>query len=137
MKLEIFTLFADQQNYLDYQDKGWRDDIIVKKDEEYFNLNLYTIESFSFDVNTMIRKQNEVIMDTNILIVKDMTYNSIINAIIKNFQNNYFDNIKSCEVYDGKIKFVMNKNTYNSYTKANIQTEIKISELIKISEHIL
>lgn len=135
MKIEMFVIYGDDKNYLDFQDKGWRDDIIVKINDEYFNLNIYTLESFVFDMNLTIKNHGTYIMDPNIIIVEKMDYQSILKNIIDNYQNDYFNNIKPCKINKNKLNLIVNKKTLMAYNNAYISTCFDASDLIKVLEY--
>ena len=129
MKVSMFVKFSTEKDYLDFQTKGWRDDVIVYIDSKVFNLNVYQFDVFNYTIRTMIKGKKGILMDSNILIVEDMTYKNIFNSIIKNIENEYFNCISPCNIYVNNIELVLNKQTKKTYRKANIPISFRFEEL--------
>ena len=129
MKVSMFVKFSTEKDYLDFQTRGWRDDVIVYIDSKVFNLNVYQFDVFNYTIRTMIKEKKGILMDSNILIVEDMTYKNIFNSIIKNIENEYFNCISPCNIDGNNIELVLNKQTKKTYRKANIPVSFRFEEL--------
>lgn len=129
MKVSMFVKFSTEKDYIDFQTKGWRDDVIVYIDSKVFNLNVYQFDVFNYTIRTMIKEKKGILMDSNILIVEDMTYKNIFYSIIKNIENEYFNFISPCNIYGNNIELVLNKQTKKTYRKANIPVSFRFEEL--------
>lgn len=99
--MNVFELYFSEHNELtEYEaiNKGYRLDVYVKIGEEVFNLSVYTLVRLTQDFETEIAYRGIYSSDVNLVLVENTDYTSIINIIKECYQQNYFQNIKPCDI---------------------------------------
>ena len=102
------------------QTRGYRFDVFVKYKNNFFELYVLSFKNFYRDLKLRYNRWGFYYSKSNLLIVKKVTKENIIRAVLKNVELNYFDRIKECEVIGDEIKYLL-----SNYT-------VKIDKLIEI-----
>lgn len=87
--------------------RGYRWDIIVKTDANYFLLNAYDLSRLSQDSEEEIRLKGSYDVAPNLILVKDVSNMETVKTIKRLYETNYFDEIKPLNLISGDIKKTM------------------------------
>jgi hypothetical protein len=96
--LSIYCLENSEWMDFDSDKRGYRGDIYVKADSEYFQLNIYDIVRLKQDFETEIEYYGFFDIESNIVLVEDVTLVKIKKTIEYLYSKQYFKKIKPLEI---------------------------------------
>lgn len=112
--------------------KNYRNDVYVKIDNKFYNLSIITIARLKEEVEESF--ENEIVFCTpnNVIIVKEVTNDCIIDSIKVLYHKNYFSGCKECEINDKNIVYNLSEAVKKVYKKNNFDISFPINKLEQI-----
>lgn len=102
--IEIYFLSDDERSEWEAVQKEWRNDVIVYCNDSFFQLNIYTPLRLTQDFETEIESYGFYEVDENIVLVSATDKKTVVFTILKLYETDYFDKIKSFKCEDkGKL----------------------------------
>lgn len=98
--IEIYLLLDDERTEWEAVQKGWRNDVIVYCNDSFFQLNMFTPLRLTQDFETEIESYGFYAVDENIVLVSAADKQTVVFTILKLYETDYFDKIKSFECED-------------------------------------
>jgi len=131
-EIEIYIQDDTFEYTLITRTRGYRFDVYVKYKNKFFRMYVSSRQTFEQLLKINYNNNGFYDSESNLLIVKKVTKENIIQAILKNAELNYFDKIKEWEVIENEIMYPLNEETIASHKKLNLPISIKIDKLIEI-----
>ncbi len=112
--------------------KNYRNDVYVKIDNNFYNLSIITIARLKQEVEESF--ENEIVFCTpnNVIIVKEVTNDCIIDSIKVLYKKNYFFGCKECVINDNNIIYNLSEEVKKVYKKNNFDIFFPINKLKQI-----
>lgn len=112
--------------------KNYRNDVYVKIDNNFYNLSIITIARLKQDVEESF--ENEIVFCTpnNVIIVKEVTNDCIIDSIKALYKKNYFFGCKECVIKDNNIIYNLSEEVKKVYKKNDFDISFPINKLKQI-----
>lgn len=126
--IEIYV--HDDSNEYEYDfgvQKGYWDNVYVRKNNKVFRLNIITLERLVQECNYSMQWAGCYISDPNIVIVKSATKNDIVKTLLKQNEIGYFEQLVQCDVV-GEIICLQSEKIWMRTNK----NSFKVDELKKI-----
>lgn len=112
--------------------KNYRNDVYVKIDNNFYNLSIITIARLKEEVEESFENEIVFCMPNNLIIVKEVTNDCIIDSIKVLYHKNYFSGCKECEINDNKIIYNLSEEVKKVYKKNNFNISFPINKLEQI-----
>ena len=112
--------------------KNYRNDVYVKIDNNFYNLSIITIARLKEEVEESFENEIVFCMPNNLIIVKEVTNDCIIDSIKVLYNKNYFSGCKECEINDNKIIYNLSEEVKKVYKKNNFDISFPINKLEQI-----
>ena len=112
--------------------KNYRNDVYVKIDNNFYNLSIITIARLKEEVEESFENEIVFCMTNNLIIVKEVTNDCIIDSIKVLYHKNYFSGCKECEINDNKIIYNLSEEVKKVYKKNNFDISFPINKLEQI-----
>lgn len=98
----INIYFGEDSELAEYEaiSKGYRIDIYVEIENDFFNVNVYSMIRLKQDFESEVESYGFYAIDPNLIIVNNTTKNEIIFTLNKLYGQEYFQNIKPIENVD-------------------------------------
>lgn len=112
--------------------KNYRNDVYVKIDNNFYNLSIITIARLKEEVEESFENKIVFCMPNNLIIVKEVTNDCIIDSIKVLYHKNYFSGCKECEINDNKIIYNLSEEVKKVYKKNNFDISFPINKLEQI-----
>lgn len=112
--------------------KNYRNDVYVKIDNNFYNLSIITIARLKEEVEESFENEIVFCMPNNLIIVKEVTNDCIIDSIKVLYHKNYFSGCKECEINDNKIIYNLSEEVKKVYKKNNFDISFPINKLEQI-----
>lgn len=112
--------------------KNYRNDVYVKIDNNFYNLSIITIARLKEEVEESFENEIVFCMPNNLIIVKEVTNDCIIDSIKVLYHKNYFSGCKECEINDNKIIYNLSEEVKKMYKKNNFDISFPINKLEQI-----
>lgn len=112
--------------------KNYRNDVYVKIDNNFYNLSIITITRLKEEVEESFENEIVFCMPNNLIIVKEVTNDCIIDSIKVLYHKNYFSGCKECEINDNKIIYNLSEEVKKVYKKNNFDISFPINKLEQI-----
>ena len=126
--LEIFVHDASDEYEYDFGvQKGYWDNIYVKKKCKVFRINVITLERLIQDCKTNLDWFGCYLTDPNIVVVDKALKSNIIKTLLKQDEMQFFEHIAHCDI-NGEILYLKSEELWNK--KGN--KSFNINELEKI-----
>ncbi|NLW46988.1 MAG: hypothetical protein GXY86_06595 [Firmicutes bacterium] len=93
-QLEVFVLDNSELAEFEAINKGYRNDVYIRKDGKYYQVNVYHILRLQQDFQSEIEDYGYYAIDPNLILVKEVSNKEIIQTIIFLNRQMYFDEIK-------------------------------------------
>ncbi len=93
-EIEIFCLYDDELSEYETHNKGYRNDLYVKTNSHYYQLNIYSITRLQQDFQSGIEDCGLYSVEPNLIIVKEVTIQSIKSIVFYLYKKKYFEEIK-------------------------------------------
>jgi hypothetical protein len=92
--INIFCLDNSELKEYDSIDRGYRSDIYVSTNNEFYNLNIYDIVRLQQDFEAEVQSNGFFGIEPNLIIVKNVDIATIKHTINRLYKQKYFDKIK-------------------------------------------
>ena len=131
-RIEIYVKDNSQEKNLLCKARGYRRDIFVKVNENFYKMNVFSFTYLKQYLQNQYELEKVYCIEPNLLIVRSVSKKNIIDTILKQAQNFYFDEIKKCKVANGLILFPLDDNTRKIYLTNKWPISIPIDELVRL-----
>lgn len=112
--------------------KNYRNDVYVKIDNKFYNLSIITINRLKDEVKETFKNENVYCTPNNLVIVKEVTNDCIIESIKSLYAKNYFVGCKECEIIDNSIVYNLSEEEKKVYEKNSFDITFPINKLEQI-----
>ncbi len=93
-QLKIYFLYDTELSEYEAIQKGYRVDVFVKFDNQYFNLRVYDIIRLQQEFESEIDSRGYYAVEPNLVLVKEANKKEIVNTIKNLYKQKYFEEIK-------------------------------------------
>lgn len=93
---EIGVYFLDDSELAEYEaiSKGYRIDVYVKTDTDFYNVRVYTLIRLQQDFDSEIENYGFYAIEPNLILVKEATKEEIVFTLKKLKEQKYFEEIR-------------------------------------------
>ena len=112
--------------------KNYRNDVYVKIDNKFHNLSIITINRLKDEVKETFKNESACCTPNNLVIVKEVTNDCIIESIKSLYAKNYFIGCKECEIIDNNIVYNLSEEVKKVYEKNSFDITFPIYKLEQI-----
>lgn len=112
--------------------KNYRNDVYVKIDNNFYNLSIITIARLKDEVEESFEDGIVFCTPNNLIIVKEVTNDCIIDSIKVLYHKNYFSGCKECEVDNNQIIYNLSEEVKKVYKNNNFDISFPINKLEQI-----
>lgn len=112
--------------------KNYRNDVYVKIENNFYNLSIITIARLKEEVEESFEDGIVFCTPNNLIIVKEVTNDCIIDSIKVLYHKNYFSGCKECEVDNNQIIYNLSEEVKKVYKNNNFDISFPINKLEQI-----
>lgn len=112
--------------------RNYRNDVYVEINNKFFNLSIITIGRLKDEVKETFKNDNVFHTPNNLIIVKEVTNDCIIESIKSLYAKNYFTGCKECQIVDGNIVYNLSEEVKKVYKQNSFELSFPISKLEQI-----
>ena len=112
--------------------KNYRNDVYVKIDNMFYNVSIITINRLKDEVKETFKNESVYCTPNNLVIVKEVTNDCIIESIKSLYAKNYFIGCKECEIIDNSIVYNLSEEEKKVYEKNSFDITFPINKLEQI-----
>ena len=112
--------------------KNYRYDVYVKIENNFYNLSIITIARLKEEVEESFEDGIVFCTPNNLIIVKEVTNDCIIDSIKVLYHKNYFSGCKECEVDNNQIIYNLSEEVKKVYKNNNFDISFPINKLEQI-----
>ena len=112
--------------------KNYRNDVYVKIDNKFYNVSIITINRLKDEVKETFKNESVYCTPNNLVIVKEVTNDCIIENIKSLYAKNYFVGCKECEIIDNSIVYNLSEEEKKVYEKNSFDITFQINKLEQI-----
>ena len=112
--------------------KNYRNDVYVKIDNKFYNVSIITINRLKDEVKETFKNESVYCTPNNLVIVKEVTNDCIIESIKSLYAKNYFIGCKECEIIDNNIVYNLSEEVKKVYEKNSFDITFPINKLERI-----
>lgn len=112
--------------------KNYRNDVYVKINNKFYNVSIITINRLKDEVKETFKNESVYCTPNNLVIVKEVTNDSIIESIKSLYAKNYFVGCKECEIIDNSIVYNLSEEEKKVYEKNSFDITFLINKLEQI-----
>ena len=112
--------------------KNYRNDVYVKINNKFYNVSIITINRLKDEVKETFKNESVYCTPNNLVIVKEVTKDSIIESIKSLYAKNYFIGCKECEIIDNNIVYNLSEEVKKVYEKNSFDITFPINKLKQI-----
>ena len=112
--------------------KNYRNDVYVKIDNKFYNVSIITINRLKDEVKETFKNESVYCTPNNLIIVKEVTNDCIIDSIKVLYHKNYFSGCKECEVDNNQIIYNLSEEVKKVYKNNNFDISFPINKLEQI-----
>lgn len=96
---EVEVYFSDDSKLAESEaiQKGYRLDVYVKVEEDYFNVRVYDLIRLNQDFDDEVQSDGYYLIEPNLLLVKEVNRKEIKFTIGELYKQKYFNNLKPLE----------------------------------------
>ncbi len=98
IEYSIFTEDNSSLALLEAEHRGYKADIYVKISKQYFKVSVYSIFRLAQDFEVEFAEGGHYDVPNNLILVKNVTPESIRKAVINSIKGKYFDKVKPSDV---------------------------------------
>lgn len=93
------VIFTDDTELAEYEavNKGYRNDVFVKIQEDYFNLRVYDIVRLKQDFESEVEEYGYYSAEPNLVLVTEVTKDNVLKIISQLYEDGYFNHLKSVD----------------------------------------
>lgn len=95
--MDNFTvIFTDNTELAEYEavNKGYRNDVLVKIQEDYYNLRVYDVVRLKQDFDSEVEEYGYYSTEPNLVLVTEVTSENVIKIISRLYDDGYFHHLK-------------------------------------------
>lgn len=118
--------WSDEEAY----EKGRRDDLVLENEGHFYRLRIYDSISFRQEVQREVSYSGYSVLEPNLIILNEVTRNEIENVLKKEITIDTLSLMKEYEVKNGKLIIANNANEVAQAEAFNLNTNVKIDDLI-------
>lgn len=96
----IYFMYDTELSEYEAIQKGYRVDVFVKVDNQYFNLRVYDIIRLQQEFESEIDSRGYYAVEPNLVLVKEANKKEIVNTIRSLYKQKYFEKIKPTSEVD-------------------------------------
>ena len=96
-EIEVYFLYDSEYIEFETSQKGFRLDVYVHINGEFFNINIYNLIRLKQDFNEAIQDEGYYSIDPNLVLVQDVNKKEILFTIKKLYEQKYFESLKPVE----------------------------------------
>lgn len=112
--------------------KNYRNDVYVKIYNKFYNVSIITINRLKDEVKETFKNESVYCTPNNLVIVKEVTNDCIIESIKSLYAKNYFSGCKECEIIDNSIVYNLSEEEKKVYEKNSFDITFPINKLEQI-----
>ena len=112
--------------------KNYRNDVYVKINNKFYNLSIITINRLKDEVKETFKNESVYCTPNNLVIVKEVTNDCIIESIKSLYTKNYLVGCKECEIIDNNIVYNLSEEVKKVYEKNSFDITFPINKLKQI-----
>lgn len=112
--------------------KNYRNDVYVKIDNKFYNVSIITINRLKDEVKETFKNESVYCTPNNLVIVKEVTNDCIIESIKGLYAKNYFIGCKECQIIDNSIVYNLSEEEKKVYEKNSFDITFPINKLEQI-----
>ena len=112
--------------------KNYRNDVYVKIDNKFYNVSIITINRLKDEVKETFKNESVYCTPNNLVIVKEVTNDCIVESIKSLCAKNYFIGCKECEIIDNSIVYNLSEEEKKVYKKNSFDITFPINKLEQI-----
>ena len=112
--------------------KNYRNDVYVKIDNKFYNVSIITINRLKDEVKETFKNESVYCTPNNLVIVKEVTNDCIIESIKSLYTKNYLVGCKECEIIDNSIVYNLSEEEKKVYEKNSFDITFQINKLEQI-----
>ncbi|QAA33126.1 hypothetical protein [Clostridium manihotivorum] len=99
-QIEIYFMDNSELSEFEANEKGYRLDVYVRIDDKLYNLKIYDMIRLKQDFYDEIEQQSYYSIESNLIIVKQVSKKEICITIEGLFKERYFDDLKPVSDFD-------------------------------------
>ncbi|MGZ0052400.1 hypothetical protein [Brevibacillus gelatini] len=90
------VIFTNNTELAEFEalNKGYRNDVFVKIDEDYYNLRVYDIVRLKQDFESEMEDYGYYSVEPNLVLVTEVTTDNILKIISQLYEDGYFNHLK-------------------------------------------
>lgn len=90
------VIFTDNTELAEYEavNKGYRNDVFVKINEDYYNLRVYDIVRLKQDFESEVEEYGYYSIEPNLVLVTEVTTDNVFKIISQLYEDGYFKHLK-------------------------------------------
>lgn len=112
--------------------KNYRNDVYVKIDNKFYNVSIITIKRLKDEVNETFKSEAVYCTPNNLVIIKELTNDCIINSFKTLYEKNFFSGCKECEIINNEIVYNLSDEVKKAYIKNSFELTFPIDKLEQI-----
>lgn len=111
--------FSNNDEIIEYDiiEKGWRGDILVEINKNFYHLTVITLDRLSKEFNDAVAENRIYNIDTNIVLVTETSRRIIIETLLYLIDNGYFINAKPVDLNEFLLDFDKDLQVIESWVK--------------------
>lgn len=99
-EINIYFLYDSELTEFEAIQKGYRVDVYVKVENQYFNLKVFDIVRLQQEFQSEVSKEGYYAIEPNLILVKEVNKKEIVYTIKSLYKQKYFEEIKPVENID-------------------------------------
>lgn len=107
---EVLIYLLDDSELAEFESisKGYRQDVYVKINSNWYNINVYDIVRLQQDFESEIEESRYYSIESNLVLVSEVSRDNIIFTIQKLVKQKYFEELKPiCNIDSNKLKRIV------------------------------
>ncbi|WP_019909797.1 hypothetical protein [Paenibacillus sp. HW567] len=94
------VIFTDDTELAEYEavNKGYRNDVFVKIQDDYYNLRIYDIIRLTQDFESEVKEYGYYSTETNLVLVTEVNTENIKEVIYRLYDDGYFKHLKPVDI---------------------------------------
>lgn len=93
---DFTVIFTDDTELAEYEavNKGYRNDVFVKIQEDYYNLKVYDIVRLKQDFDSEVEAYGYYSAEPNLVLVTEVSTDNVMKIIAQLYEDGYFHHLK-------------------------------------------
>lgn len=111
-KIEIFVHDSSDEYEYDFGiQKGYWDNIYIKKNEKVFRVNIITLVRLTQDCQSSLQWAGCYISDPNLVVVDQATKENIVKTLLKQDEMGFYEHLAQCD-NKGEISYLKSEESW-------------------------